>query len=251
VYDGDGNRVAKSVGGMATNYLVDTNNPTGHAQVVDELQGGSVIRSFTYGHNLISQRIIGASTSFYQHDGHGSVRLLTSTSANVTDMYDYDAFGILISRTGTTPNDYLYTGEQFDPSIGFYYLRARYMNPIDARFRTMDSYDGSKSDPLSLHKYLFTSSDPVNRMDPSGRMSISETVTVGVVAGILASLSVFLTFASLNQHYLPKDAFTKLPDAGVMGFQETYPVGRLVRGVSNTPLALGLSLGALSTIHLR
>src|SRR5205807_9984158 len=115
VYDGDGNRVAKSVGGMATNYLVDTNNPTGHAQVVDELQGGSVIRSFTYGHNLISQRIIGASTSFYQHDGHGSVRLLTSTSANVTDMYDYDAFGILISRTGTTPNDYLYTGEQFDP----------------------------------------------------------------------------------------------------------------------------------------
>ncbi len=41
VYDGDGNRVAKIVGGVTTNYLVDTNNLTGHAQVVDELQGGA------------------------------------------------------------------------------------------------------------------------------------------------------------------------------------------------------------------
>ncbi len=57
VYDGDGNRVAKSVGGVTTNYLVDTNNPTGYAQVVEELQGGAVVKSFTYGHDLISQRI--------------------------------------------------------------------------------------------------------------------------------------------------------------------------------------------------
>ena len=29
VYDGDGNRVSKTVGGVTTNYLVDTVNPTG------------------------------------------------------------------------------------------------------------------------------------------------------------------------------------------------------------------------------
>ena len=38
VYDGDGNRVSDTVGGATTNYLVDTVNPTGYAQVVDELQ---------------------------------------------------------------------------------------------------------------------------------------------------------------------------------------------------------------------
>jgi YD repeat-containing protein len=102
VYDGDGNRVAKTVGGITTNYLVDTNNPTGYAQVVDELQGGSVIKSFTYGHDLISQRIIGGSLSFYGYDGHGLVRLLTDAGASVTDTYDYDAFGNLIYRMRRT-----------------------------------------------------------------------------------------------------------------------------------------------------
>ena len=55
VYDGDGNRVAKTVGGVTTNYLVDTLNPTGYAQVLDELQGGSVARSYTWGLQLVSE----------------------------------------------------------------------------------------------------------------------------------------------------------------------------------------------------
>ena len=36
VYDGDGNRHAKTVGGISTTYLVDTQNPTGYAQVGQE-----------------------------------------------------------------------------------------------------------------------------------------------------------------------------------------------------------------------
>jgi uncharacterized protein RhaS with RHS repeats len=48
----------------------------------------------------------------------------------VTDTYDYDAFGNKINSTGATPNNYLYRGEQFDPDLGLYYLRARYYNPL-------------------------------------------------------------------------------------------------------------------------
>ena len=40
VYDGDGNRVSETAGGLTTNYLVDTQNPTGYAQVVDEYKAG-------------------------------------------------------------------------------------------------------------------------------------------------------------------------------------------------------------------
>ena len=55
VYDGDGNRVSKTAGGVTTFYLVDTNNLTGYAQVVEELQSGvGVVKSYTYGHDLIS-----------------------------------------------------------------------------------------------------------------------------------------------------------------------------------------------------
>lgn len=37
VYDGDGNRVAKSVNGVVTRYLIDDLNPTGLPQVMEEL----------------------------------------------------------------------------------------------------------------------------------------------------------------------------------------------------------------------
>ena len=188
-YDGDGNRVAKTVGGVTTSYLVDTNNPTGYAQVVDELQGGAVVRSFTYGHERIAQRIVGSSLSFYQYDGHGSVRQLTNASGTITDAYDYDAFGNLIYRSGTTPNDYLYCGEQFDANLGFYNLRARYMNPSNGRFWTMDSFMGAPNDPLTLHKYLYARSNPVSNVDPSGLASLAEEEIVMAESSILDSMS--------------------------------------------------------------
>ncbi|HEY2973146.1 MAG TPA: PKD domain-containing protein [Pyrinomonadaceae bacterium] len=198
VYDGDGNRVAKTVAGVTTNYLIDTNNPTGYAQVVEELRAGSVVKSFTYGHDLISQRIVGSSLRFYGYDGHGSVRLLIDATGAVTDTYDYDAFGNLIYRTGTTPNDYLYSGEQFDANLGFYYLRARYMNPASGRFLSMDSFAGGQYDPLSLHKYLYANADPVNRVDPNGQFSLLNTVITSTVIGALSGFGLGLLTGGLR-----------------------------------------------------
>lgn len=200
VYDGDGNRVSKTVGGVSINYLVDTHNHTGYAQVVEELQSNAVVKQFTFGHDLISQRIVGGSLSFYSYDGHGSVRQLTDASATITDSYDYDAFGILIHRTGTTPNDYLYTGEQLDAHLGFYYLRARYMSPATGRFWSMDVFEGSQADPISLHKYLYANGNPVDNFDPSGFTAISINETLGVVAmieGLQAALTALLMAAAI------------------------------------------------------
>jgi len=59
-------------------------------------------------------------------DAQHNVRFLTNTSGAVTDQYTYDAFGNLITNTGTTPNNYRFAGEQSDPNLGLYYLRARY-----------------------------------------------------------------------------------------------------------------------------
>ena len=223
VSDGDGNRVAKTVAGITTNYLVDTNNHTGYAQVVEELQGGAVVKQFTFGHDLINQRIIGGSLSFYSYDGHGSVRQLTDATASITDTYTYDAFGNLISHTGTTPNDYLYSGEQFDANLGFYYLRARYMNPANGRFWTMDSYEGGRYDPTSLHKYVYAGGNPVNKIDPNGHMYIAWEAQAGlnrltlssmsalramVIAGLIVCALNFAVTAGLNDLDLPTGAST-------------------------------------------
>ncbi len=173
MYDGDGNRVAKSVNGVVTRYLVDDLNPTGLPQVMDELNGSGVVtRTYTYGLQRISEHQIvnGAWTpSFYSYDGMGSVRQLTNSAGAVTDAYEYDAFGNQISHTGSTPNNYLYRGEQWDPDLGLYYLRARYYNPLSGRFMSRDPYDGNTIIPISLHKYLYGSGNPVNHVDPRGR----------------------------------------------------------------------------------
>jgi hypothetical protein len=49
-----------------------------------------------------------------------------------------------------------------------YFLRARYLNTNTGRFHTQDSYHGRNSEPLSLHKYLYTHGNPVNGTDPTG-----------------------------------------------------------------------------------
>jgi RHS repeat-associated protein len=178
VYDGDGNRVSKTVGGNTTKYLVDDRNLTGYAQVVEELVAGTVQRSYTYGLHRISQSQA-ATTSFYGYDGHGNVRLLTDSTGSVTDRYDFDAFGITVGQSGATSNVYLYSGEQNDPNLNLYYLRARYLNQFAGRFWTMDSYEGDT--PPSFQKYSFAGADPVNNSDPSGDIALPDLVLTSVI----------------------------------------------------------------------
>jgi len=189
VYDGDGNRVAKTVGGVTTRYLVDDLNPTGYAQVVEEVVNGAVEREYTYGLQRISQNQIVANVwtpSFYEYDGAGSVRQLTNASGIVTDEYLYDAFGNAFTKQGTTPNNYLYRGEQYDSDLGLYYLRARYYNPGTGRFLSRDPLDGNAIDPKTLHKYLYASGDPANRIDPTGRGDLVEAALAFVVVQRIA-----------------------------------------------------------------
>ena len=55
VYDGDGNRVSKATANVTTQYLVDDLNPTGYAQVIDEVQSSAVTRTYTWGLDLINK----------------------------------------------------------------------------------------------------------------------------------------------------------------------------------------------------
>ena len=177
VYDGFGNRVSKTANGVTTKYLVNDVNPTGYPQVFDELTASTVTRTYTYGLQRISENQVIDNVwtpSFYGYDGFGTVRQLTNTAGAVTDTFEYDAFGNAITHTGTTPNNYLYRGEQYDSDLGLYYLRARYYNPLTGRFMGRDPEDGNQFDPASLHRYLYAQGDPVNWVDPRGRDDFEE-----------------------------------------------------------------------------
>jgi RHS repeat-associated protein len=186
IYDAFGNRVAKTVNGVTTKYLVeDDANPTGYPQVFDELTGSVVTRTYTYGLQRISedQIISNAWTpSFYGYDGGGNVRYLSNAAGTVTDTYEYDAFGNQVYRSGSTPNNYMYRGEQYDTDLGLYHLRARYYNPLTGRFLSRDPNDGYAINPGTLHKYLYANGDPVNGIDPSGRGTIETLFTITVIS---------------------------------------------------------------------
>ncbi len=113
-----------------------------------------------------------------------------------------DQFGVVIEPSGSTPNSHLYCGERFDQDLGLYYLRARYLNPNSGRFWTMDGFEGTQTDPLSLHKYFYAHANPVNMVDPSGHWSLPELNSV-------AKISIGLNLTSAGVH-IYKDQYEAL-----------------------------------------
>ena len=164
---------------------------------------GNTAVYYTRGFELISRRE-GTTASYYVYDGGLSVRSLTNESGSVTDTLVFDAFGNETNRTGTTDNPYGFQGEERD-ATGLYYLRARYMDPATGTFTTMDTYGGSLSDPMSLHKYLFANSNPVMYSDPSGHMTLAEEcgvmACIGAMCGALTYVvDAFITDPTMENH---------------------------------------------------
>ena len=187
-YDATGNRVRRATGSAETHFLVDPLDASGVPQVVvetDEL--GAIRSSYVYGHDLLSATLEG-SDRYYHSDGLGSTRALTDAGGSVTDSYEYDAFGNPTALSGSSPNTYLFAGEQLDPGLGLglYYLRARYMDPAQGRFTTRDPFEGLIFDPATLNKYAYAHNNPVNRTDPTGLFSLTE---LSIAVAISASLS--------------------------------------------------------------
>ena len=183
---------------MTTAYLIDTQNPTGYAQVIDELVNGSVTRTYAYGLQRISQNqvISGNWTpSFYGYDAHGNVRYLTSAASTVTDTYQYDAFGNLIASTGSTPNNYRFSSEPFDPALGMYQMRARWYRQAAGRFASRDPLDGVCCTPLSWDPYMYSLQNPVNNSDPTGRATLAAPPPVTAPPSVRGADGVVLEYA--------------------------------------------------------
>lgn len=62
------------------------------------------------------------------------------------------------------------------------------MNPSTGTFISMDSYQGSIYDPVTLHKYLYANANPVMYTDPSGYFSIAECSIATSIQSTLNSL---------------------------------------------------------------
>ena len=153
---------------------------------------------------------------------------VTDGSGQVTDTFDYDTGGNLIGRSGATPTTRLFTGEEYDPELGLYNLRARYHNPNTGRFWTRDTVEGSQSDPRSQHLYAYAGNNPVNFIDPSGHEGLEDSMFVSDLTVTTRKMTVDLssgTSTAINQ--LPGVAFAGQPkDPSDQFFTQSFSGGR-------------------------
>jgi RHS repeat-associated protein len=129
---------------------------------------------------------------------------LTDFVGAIVELYSFDAYGNAIGFDPSVAlTEFLYSGEQFDSKIGQQYLRQRYYDPATGRFNRLDPFLGDLKDPLSLHKYLYTHADPVNGIDPSGRMNVM--VCVAAIGIGLNVMSFEMNILTANHYYRTGD----------------------------------------------
>ena len=159
-YDAEGLRHEMEENGRLVQFIFNTEK-----EVVTETEG-NVTNRLIRGSGLIARTTDAESARTYYHyaaDEMGSITHLTDADGKVLNRYGYDAWGNLTACEEQVENRFRYTGEQFDAITQQYYLRARFYNPVVARFTQEDTYRGD-----GLNLYAYCANNPVGYVDPSG-----------------------------------------------------------------------------------
>jgi len=185
-YNSDGLRIRKSVGGTIHDYVLED------SRIVADLTSGSSLifaydetgraHSFTYNGTLY----------YYITNLQGDVIEIRNTSGAQVATYVYNAYGQLLSSSGTMANinPLRYRGYYFDTESGFYYLNSRYYDPAICRFVSADTTElilTHLDDSLfATNLYTYCLNSPVNYYDPDGEFAI--TATVFISAAMIAAI---------------------------------------------------------------
>ena len=164
-YNGLGLRVSKNDSAGAFAYVCDG---TDVASAV--LKDGKA--NFTPG---LSERRRTVS-KFTHKDALGSTRGITNTSQSTTDAILYDAFGMTVSRTGTTPTPFGFVGGaqyQTDADSGLMLLGHRYYDACIGRFISEDPIQAGDN------WYAYCENNPLNDTDETGLQSDARGKPVG------------------------------------------------------------------------
>lgn len=113
----------------------------------------------------------------YYLDWNGNVAMVVDETGLPVEHYLYPLYAepvILDDATLTAQpfsavgNPFLFTGRRWEPEIGKYYFRARYMDPVDMEFLSRDP-TGAWGDPASFgNPVAYAGNDPLGRLDPFG-----------------------------------------------------------------------------------
>ena len=169
-YHPKGMRTKKIVDGIETNYLYDGTKllrmTTSNYEITFRYLANAFI-GFQYTKDEVSKEY------YYRRNIHGDVIEIYDEEGLLVGKYSYDAYGncTIVKNIDDIAfiNPFRYRGYYFDNETGFYYLQARYYNPLWGRFISIDhvSYLNPQS-VNGLNLYCYCNNNPVMYADPSG-----------------------------------------------------------------------------------
>lgn len=178
VYDSSGNRVIKrgALGETVyvNQYFTIRNGEIGTKQVI---VGGTLVAEQMVDHD---PTVFEAKQYFFHDDQIGSSNYVTDASGNVFEHNEYFPTGETWVQEASDTNNipFGFTGSEFDPESGFYYMGARYYNPVTGIFESPDPALTRKLQdlpsgidtfaPSFLNEYNYADDQPLTKTDPSG-----------------------------------------------------------------------------------
>ena len=114
----------------------------------------------------------------YVHNLQGDIVGIVDAAGNLVVEYRYDAWGKLLSITGTLKtslgrlNPFRYRGYVHDEESALYYLRSRYYNLVIGRFVNADVIQASYSSMLQYNLYCYCLNNPAIYADSEGRFAL-------------------------------------------------------------------------------
>ena len=159
-----------------TRFAYDGFNPakpppvgTENFDVFAVLDGSSSLTSRNLHGDKVDQPLarIDGSTAYWPLGDHlGSVRKIIDNTGAVKDAIVYDAYGNIVSETDSTKRGmYSWTGREIDVETGLQYNRARYYDPVTARWISQDPL-GFDAGDSNLYRYVANRTNM--ERDPSG-----------------------------------------------------------------------------------
>ena len=110
------------------------------------------------------------STYYYVLNLQGDVVKLVNPVGTVVASYEYDAWGNILSKSGTMAdkNPLRYRGYYYDTETGYYYLQSRYYDPANRRFINADSYASTGQGFIGTNMFAYCNNLPTAYSDHSG-----------------------------------------------------------------------------------
>ena len=169
-YDGDGNRIRKTVNGETTEYEYIDGKLLGLQKGQDKLQFLYDETGTAYGfiHNGMPY--------YYDINLQGEIVGILDRNNNYVVTYIYDVWGALVYVAGDYSVGFLnplrYRGYFYDDETGFYYLQSRYYDPEVGRFINSDRYVSTGQGVLGYNMFAYCNNNPVLLRDSTGSRPI-------------------------------------------------------------------------------